>query len=138
MQDWDRVDSEFLVEKSFTQLDWLIMNKAIEMNDFDLRDVDNIQKLQLAFNILPDGKGILHVLAENTSHDGKPGHESNAYFIGKDLFEITKDRMQAYLVNVEGEASFEVPVLQDVYGLTALDICLGVEKPVHHPREFFH
>ena len=77
------------------------------------------------------------MLAENTSHDGKPGHESNAYFIGKDLFDITKDRMQAYLENVDGEVSFEVPILQDVYGLTALDICLGIHKPVHHPRDFF-
>lgn len=45
--------------------------------------------------------------------------------------------MQAYLENVDGEVSFEVPILQDVYGLTALDICLGIHAPVHHPREFF-
>ena len=37
--------------------------------------------------------------------------------------------MQAYLEHVGAEISYEVPVLQDAYGLTPLHICLGITKP---------
>ena len=58
----------FHIEKSFTQLDWLIMEKALGGgDDLDLREIEDFQKLQLAANILPDGQGILHKLANATN-----------------------------------------------------------------------
>ena len=45
--------------------------------------------------------------------------------------------MQAYLEKVEDEVEFEIPVLRDAYGLTALHICLGIDRLSHEQREFF-
>ena len=51
------------------------------------------------------------------------------YFHGRDLFDSTKKITKAYLSKVDEEFDFEVPVLRDAYGLTALHICLGIDRP---------
>ena len=60
----------FVMEKTFTILDWLIIEKALEGN-LDFRDIDDFQKIQLASNILPEGHGILHKLASDTRKSQK-------------------------------------------------------------------
>jgi len=89
-QAWGILESNFVVEKSFTWLDWLIMNQAINDPNFDLRTVDVEQKIQLCFNIFPTGRGILHYLAATTSGKHKNSSEAHFYFPAKDLFDVTR------------------------------------------------
>ena len=63
LQKWDSKMSSFDVELSFTVLDWLIADKIIYDKDFSVDDVETEQRIQLCFNIWPQGNGILHLLA---------------------------------------------------------------------------
>ena len=63
------MDAYFCVEKSFTLLDWLIIDKAIQKTNFDMFEVYKQRRLQLAMNILPNGKGILHLLSDGRYAD---------------------------------------------------------------------
>ena len=49
----------FDIEISYTWLDWRIMN-LLGLGDIEIEDVDEKQKIQICFNILPGGTSFLH------------------------------------------------------------------------------
>ena len=55
-------DSSFDVELSYTLLDWRIMD-LLDYAKLEIEDVAEKMRLQLCFNILPDGSSFLHRLA---------------------------------------------------------------------------
>ena len=63
MQKWGSSHSSFDIQLSFTWLDWRILEQLIHDDSFDLGNVETEQKIQLCFNILPQGRGVLHMLA---------------------------------------------------------------------------
>lgn len=100
---------------------------------FELKDVTDEQSLQLSQIILPDGKGILHMLAD--FRDSKASHING---IALDLFSMTKKEAQAFLENVDEPVKFEIPMLMDVEKQTALDICLEVNRKEEEKSAFVH
>ena len=55
--------------------------------------------------------------------------ESQSYFPTKDIFDVASQKVKLFLTGEGNEgSSFEIPILQDIYGQTALDICLGIEN----------
>ena len=64
LQPWGNLNSFYAIEKSFTWLDWLIIEKAILKETFDMDKVSEYRKLQLTLNIMPKGQSILHMLAK--------------------------------------------------------------------------
>ena len=77
LQDWDAVHSSFDIQLSYTWLDWFIAEKVITDDLFQLERIDEEQQLQLCFNIMPKGRGILHLLAGGnlTQNDDMEGVE---------------------------------------------------------------
>lgn len=75
LQPWGHYMSAFDVELSFTWLDWKIMEQAMNEPNFDLREIDPEQKIQLCFNIFPNGRGILHYLAANKDVNNVSGED---------------------------------------------------------------
>ena len=59
-------DSSFDVELSYTLLDWRIMD-LLDYAKLEIEDVAEKMRLQLCFNILPDGSSFLHRLAQAKS-----------------------------------------------------------------------
>ena len=55
LQPWGNLNSFYAIEKSFTWLDWLIIEKAILKETFDMDKVSEYRKLQLTLNIMPKG-----------------------------------------------------------------------------------
>ena len=45
----------------------------------------------------------------------------------EELFEMTQMEVELFLKNVEGAVKFEIPLLRNVNGRTALDICLKIK-----------
>ena len=45
-----------------------------------------------------------------------------------ELFEMTQMEVDLFLKNVEGAVKFEIPLLRNVTGRTALDICLKIKQ----------
>ena len=71
-QSWTDPNSSFDIENSFTWLDWRIIDRVEDPElDFYIDDIDSAQKLQLCFNILPNGQGMMHVLASSMRTDAK-------------------------------------------------------------------
>ena len=69
-QSWFHKKSSFDIENSFTWLDWRIINKFEEPETgFSIEDIDQAQKLQLCFNILPNAQGMMHMLASSLKVD---------------------------------------------------------------------
>ena len=142
-QPWGHFMSSFDVELSFTWLDWLIMEQAIYEPNFDLREIDPEQKIQACFNIFPSGQGILHHLAQNRELNNISGadlhmEESQSYFPTKDIFDVASQKIKLFLTGEGNEgSSFEIPILQDIYGQTALDICLGIENKKNQDEQIF-
>ena len=60
MQSWGKTVSSFDIQLSFTWLDWRIIEQIIHDESFDLANVETEQKIQLCFNIMPLGRGVLH------------------------------------------------------------------------------
>ena len=50
-------------------------------NNFEINDIEKEQRLQLCFNILPNGRSILHNLASSTN-------SQDAYFAAIDILNI--------------------------------------------------
>ena len=69
--------SKFDIELSFTWLDWQIMELEINDDTFHIENVDDEQKIQLAFNIFPMGRGVLHYLAIGVSDSKRDDHVKN-------------------------------------------------------------
>ena len=123
LQPWGDLNSFYAIEKSFTWLDWLIIEKAISEPTFEMSNIADKRKMQLAVNILPDGKGILHCLAAL-----KNANNSHIEAFSNELFQMTKQEVQHFLQNVEQSVQFEIPILYDLNKQSPLDICLDIEK----------
>ena len=121
-QPWTLYDSSFDVEMSFTWLDWRIINKVIDPRiNVHFGDIDEEQQLQLCFNILPNGRSMMHNLAIEASSK----IASSAAFT---LFQLAEKHQDLEITGADEGCHFEVPILPDVFGKTPLDICLGLEK----------
>lgn len=122
-QEWDNQSSSFDCELSFTYLDWRIQETINGSPDFGMADIDEEQKIQICFNILPKGRSVLHKLAignvNNSENDQIESYESC-----KELFEVAGVVSNLDITGVT-KCSFEIPILPDVYGQTVLDYCLG-------------
>ena len=55
-------DSSFNIELSYTMMDWRIMD-LLDHGKLEIEEVAEKLRLQLCFNILPDGSSYLHRLA---------------------------------------------------------------------------
>ena len=82
----------------------------------------------MCFNILPNGKSWLHLLA--TADQNQESDQIAAITASKDLFyQAKKTRENGF---IEGwnfkQFNLEVPILPDIYGYTAIDICLDLDK----------
>ena len=62
-QPWSNEISSFDLELSYTLLDWLITESEVKYANFSMSNVEMEQKIQLCFNIFPNGRGVLHKLA---------------------------------------------------------------------------
>ena len=121
-QPWTEEDSSFDIEMSFTWLDWRIINKVIDPRiNVHFEDIDEEQQLQLCFNILPNGRSMLHNLAIKAS-------SQVASAITAALFKLAKRHVDLEITGADDGCNFEVPILPDVFGKTPLHICLGFEK----------
>lgn len=81
-QPWTLQDSSFDIENSFTSLDWRIIELVEDADtDFEIKDIEKEQRLQLCFNILPNGRSILHNLASSTN-------SQDAYFAAIDILNV--------------------------------------------------
>ena len=78
-------DSSFDVELSYTLLDWRIMD-LLDYAKLEIEDVAEKMRLQLCFNILPDGSSFLHRLAQAKSEE--QNDLIKAVITSKDLFRI--------------------------------------------------
>ena len=85
--------------------------------------VSEYRKLQLTLNIMPKGQGILHMLSKASG--ARMAHING---IIAELFEMTQMEVDLFLKNVEGAVKFEIPLLRNVTGRTALDICLKIKQ----------
>ena len=91
-QPWNDQVASFDLELSYTMLDWLICEMEINDGNFSLPDVDLEQKIQLCFNIFPNGRGVLHKLAIGTQGDPEQdddfavGDQIQAFFATENLF----------------------------------------------------
>lgn len=75
-QSWEEQNSGFDIELAFTWLNWRIMDLVISDPNFDLENTDKEQQLELCFNILPRGRGILHQLALGDVGDGNENSDT--------------------------------------------------------------
>ena len=48
------------MQKTFTFFDWFISELVLKDRDFDCKNIDNAQQVQLCFNIFPKGRTVLH------------------------------------------------------------------------------
>ena len=64
LQPWGDLQSDFAAEKTFSWLDWLVIEQGIRNDSFRVKDMTHEQMLQMASTILPDGSGIFHQLAQ--------------------------------------------------------------------------
>ena len=100
---------------------------------FDI--VDARQRVQICFNILPKGRGILHKLAIGQS--GNTNDQVEAFESTKYVFAEINNPNNFRITGVD-ECSFEFPILPDVYGKTALDYCLGIIDIPESSSIFLH
>lgn len=123
-KDWGSQSASFDIELSFTWLDWQIMDMVNSDSVFYIEDIDQEQQLQLCFNILPQGRTMLHMLALQTNL--MSNDQIRAISALKDLFSVARIHQDLDVTGADSGCAFEVPILPDVYGKTPLDICLGL------------
>ena len=58
----------FVIDLSFTVLDWSIMNRIITDKTYSFKNIDDNQRLRMCFNIFPKIRSVFHYLAENQQH----------------------------------------------------------------------
>ena len=58
----------------------------------------------------------------------KSGDSIQAYHSTRDLFEVSRRKLQLWITGADDGTNFEIPILPDMYGETALDVCLGITK----------
>ena len=138
LQKWDSKMSSFDVELSFTVLDWLITDKIIFDKNFSVADVETEQRIQLCFNIWPQGNGILHLLARQGKfgkHEQQTGDFIQAIYSAQQLFEVCQDANDFGLMGTSyypDGVTLEVPILPNIYGYTCVDYCLPGGVPDRH------
>lgn len=126
---WFGQDSQFDIEMTFTWIDWRITDLIINPEvDVDMEDMDKDQRIQLCFDIFPKGRGFLHQIA-------LWAQATDTYTGARELFKATSEKKEYGITGAEGEISFEVPILPDIYGQTPLDICLLQTKEAD-PEKF--
>ena len=109
-QPWTDQNSSFDIENSFTWLDWRIIDRVEDPElDFEIDDIDSKQKLQLCFNILPNGQGMMHVLASSLRADSRIAHTAAI-----DLFHAANKRSHYDITGAIGGCEFEVPILPNL------------------------
>ena len=123
LQDVRGKNASFDVELSYTYLDWRIMD-LIDYGKLEIEEVDEEQRLQLCFNILANGSSFLHLLAEARAED--QNDLIKAVRTSKGLFEIAKRHVDLLITGADDGCFFEIPVLPDIYGQTAMDLCMGL------------
>jgi len=111
-------------EVTFTVLNWKIMDKLIIDPEFDFENTDKELQIEFCFNILPEGRSILHKLSTNTETKDL-GDQVAAIEQTKKLFEVTNSGTKQALTGAEPGIALEMPMLQDMYGASPLDSCLG-------------
>ena len=99
--------------------------------DWKIQDIEKEQRIQLCFNILPQGRGILHLLAQggvvsvNDKHKQNQNDQIEAYNDCRALFKVASEEQDLDIAGVRA-CKFEIPILPDMYGFTVLDYCLGI------------
>ena len=110
---------------SYTWLDWRIMN-LLGLGDIDIKDVDEQQKIQICFNILPGGTSFLHLLAKADVKSQKD--QIKAFYTTKNLFEVASNYKKNDLLGADDSSPYEIPILPNIYGSTCIDLCLGLSS----------
>ena len=95
--------SSFDVELSCTMLHWRIMD-ALNQGRLENEDVSEKLRLQLCFNILPDGSSYLHRLAQARSDE--QNDLIKAVHTSKDLFDIARKHIDLYVTGAEEGCTF--------------------------------
>ena len=75
--------------------------------------------------ILPNGQGLLHKLASASETSLGIG---NITSLASELFDLSKNKKEYFLKNVDGPVRVEIPILKDIKKKTPLDKCLDVKK----------
>ena len=55
--------ANFDIELSFTILDWKIAETVVNDRMFSIEDVEEEQRVELCFNLFPQGNSLLHLLS---------------------------------------------------------------------------
>ena len=71
---------------------------------------------------------MLHMLASETHSSAND--QIAACFAARDLFTVADQHMQLWITGADDGCKFEVPILPNVYGQTALDLCLGLRTSI--------
>ena len=114
---------------TFSLLDWIICDKIIIDSTFNIGDIDEEQQMQLALNIFPGGESLLHKLAHGDKLNRlEQGDKQQAVHATEMIFTTAKKDFNFGLAGAEEGCSLEIPLVQDIYGMTAIDYCLGQER----------
>ena len=92
----------------------------LQKGSVKIEDVDEEQQLQLVFNILPEGRSFLHMLSEANKNNDE-NDQIKAFKTSKGLFDIAAKKIDMEITGADDGCTFEVPLLPDKYGRTALD-----------------
>ena len=107
---WTSENGKFDIELSFTWIDWRIIDLIIDpVIDVDLPDMDKDQRIQLCFDIFPKGRGALHQIALWAQAE-------DTFSSAHELFAVASEEKEYEITGAEGEISFEIPILPDIYG----------------------
>jgi len=80
-------NKQFYAEKTFVLLDWLIIERVFQDRNFfdnEFSQIPDQQKLRICYNILPNQKSIMHMIAQDSTLP-------DATVIMKALFAICKN-----------------------------------------------
>ena len=80
----------------------------------------------MSFNILPKGRSLIHLLALATKSSSNS--KLSSIKIAKDIFYQAGQHRKDWISAASNSCSFEVPILPDESGNTALDLCVGTYK----------
>ena len=151
ISDIGETDSTFIAETTFTALDWMILDHSDENPDFDMKDIDHEQLLQICFNIFPECRSILHKIVQSrtTNEKGKKENEDKKEKEDKKDKKDNEDEQDQQEIFTDDQAvkglfaharngfpydndyiakfePLEIPVFEDMMGNTAIDDALGI------------
>ena len=83
----------------------------------------------MCFDIFPKGQSVLHKIAIKA--------QSHSFYDAQQLFEVTSEKKRHEITGAsDDDISLEIPLLPDIYGQTALDICLNLDNGGGDPKRF--